>query len=646
MPTLPRLLDLRRPHSQSLAALAVLFTLLNAVKPLQVDDSAYVYYARQAAAEPSQPYGFEMFWYAHPQPANEILAPPVLPYWIGIAVRLFGENVFLWKLWLLPFSLMFVWSLDFLFRRFANGLETPLTWLTVLSPTFLPSLNLMLDIPALALGLSAVAVFMRAAGRNSLPGTLLAGLLAGLSMQAKYTGLLFPIVLLMYGFLTRQKVLALLAALLAGLLFVGWEIFVAGQHGQSHFLYHLRDTDSWLAPRDQPMTWWQGIWRRIDAKLYLFWPLLPIVGGIGPALVLLGLAALRVNQYIIVFLGGFMMIGYVAVAALEETFNVHTLLPGNADGATFGPLTLEQIIFGVYGVILIGTTVGVLWMLHVGGRNDQAVMEPAFELAEEAEASEFVVPPSGGLGPPDRLMPELQTEAAPLAEADEAAELSVLRRYVCAAARRLDWFLLLWLGLEVAGYFALTPFCAVRRVMGLIVVVTLVLGRRASRTCRTPSGAVLVWAITGGSIALGILFYLVDLTDAFAEKRAAEDAAAYIRQQDPDARIWYVGHWGFQHYAERAGMAPVVPGGFRVEPSLLRRGDWLVKPEWRLNQQMIRVDPERTARVKVLRIQDWIPLRTVQTFYGGFVPLEHHQGPRVVIEVYRVQEDWVPWYYY
>lgn len=669
MPTLPRLLDLRRPHSQSLAVLALLFTLLNAIKPLQVDDAAYYYYARQAAREPSQPYGFIVFWYQWPYPANEVLAPPLLPYWWSLAIRLFGENVFLWKLWLLPFSLLFVWSLDALFRRFARGLETPLTWLTVLSPTFFPSLNLMLDIPALALGLAGLTVFTRATARSSLTLAVLSGVLAALAMQTKYTGLLFPVVIVFYGLLFRpgslnqdrrrgRSPVRLLAGwsrgselkgalvrlflcaitviyrlrvvavsvLVAALLFLCWEMFVIRQHGQSHFLYHLDEAERLVFPQGRRVSWWQGFWMRIDRKLPLAWPFLPILGGVGPALILLGLAALRVRAWVVGLMGALLVLGYLLVAACQPTFyRVETRTLGDPDQVTvWGPLALEYVLFGVYGLLLIGTTLGVLWMLHVGGRKDRRTGDAVVDAGW-------------------RLVP-LEVEPVLCEVAGEEPAPSLLCQYVCSAQRRLDWFLLLWLGLEVAGYFALTPFPAVRRVMGLIVVVTLLAGRRAAQTCRVPGRETLVWAITGGGIALGAMFYTIDLRDAFAEKGAAEDAAAFIRARDRDARIWFVGHWGFQHYAERAGMQPVKPNGYwRVEPSLLKPGDWLVVPE-RITQQDIVIDGERVEHVVEIHNTDPVPmpLRMVQNYYGGYSPVEHQEAPRIIVHIYKVTSDWVP----
>ena len=64
---------------KALVALALLYTLLNSLKPLLIDDSAYYYYAAQLARHPFDPYGFEVFWYQAPEPANQVLAPPVLP---------------------------------------------------------------------------------------------------------------------------------------------------------------------------------------------------------------------------------------------------------------------------------------------------------------------------------------------------------------------------------------------------------------------------------------------------------------------------------------------------------------------------------------------------------------------------------------
>ena len=107
---------------------ALLLVGLNVGKPLVIDDTAYHAYAQHIAEQPGDPYGFELYWGNAPQPARDVLAPPLLPYWWAGAIALFGDHVVAWKLALLPFALTLAaaaWSLG---RRFAPGCEAPLTW--------------------------------------------------------------------------------------------------------------------------------------------------------------------------------------------------------------------------------------------------------------------------------------------------------------------------------------------------------------------------------------------------------------------------------------------------------------------------------------------------------------------------------------
>lgn len=74
-----------------LAALAL--TAANALKPLVIDDPVYIEFARQALAHPSDPYGFEVYWYKTPEPAIGFgWVPPVLSYWMAGAIAVFGEH--------------------------------------------------------------------------------------------------------------------------------------------------------------------------------------------------------------------------------------------------------------------------------------------------------------------------------------------------------------------------------------------------------------------------------------------------------------------------------------------------------------------------------------------------------------------------
>src|SRR5262249_30179537 len=122
--------------------LALIVTLANAVKPVIIDDTAYLTYARHIAAHPFDPYGFDIYWYTIPRSAFEVLAPPVLPYWLAVGIALFGEHIVLLKFWLFPFVWAFAWAVKELLRRFARGTESRLLPLIVLSPAILPTVNL------------------------------------------------------------------------------------------------------------------------------------------------------------------------------------------------------------------------------------------------------------------------------------------------------------------------------------------------------------------------------------------------------------------------------------------------------------------------------------------------------------------------
>jgi hypothetical protein len=545
---------------RSLLLLALLYTALNCVKPLIIDDAAYWYDAEQISRKPLDPYGFAILWYNAPQNANSLLAPAVLPYFIAPAVRLFGDHPMLVKLWLLPMALLFVWALYDLFRRFARGLEVPLTWMTVLSPAFLPSFNLMLDVPALALSLAAIAVFLRSLDRNSIPLATLAGLLGGLAMQTKYTALLAPAVMLVAAVVWRKPALWLPAVIVVAQVFVSWELLTALLYGQSHFLLALRDS----GPPDL------DLWTRLSVKARLILPLLGNVGGVAPAVFLLALAGMGVSGRWLLVIGAAMAAVYAVIAC--TTIDL-------AKG-----IWLEYVLFivlGFFGVVVL--LVGVTWTWMQG------------------------------LGP--------------------------------GGAKTIA-FLVVWLLLETLAYYPLTPFPAVRRVMGIVMAGTFLAAHLAARTCtQEPARRKVRWIAAFG-VVLGLGIYSVDLVEAWTQKLAAEHAAGVARSLGT-GQVWFVGHWGFQHYGEAAGMKPLI-GSYDPPPdyvplpppSDLAQGDTIVVPIFWVDQQRLDYDPEKVEPVGSFAMTDVVLLRTVWSYYSGFGPLTHRGEPeRLEVIIYRVKTD-------
>jgi hypothetical protein len=76
-------------------------------------------------------------------------------------------------------------------------------------------------------------------------------------------------------------------------------------------------------------------------------------------------------------------------------------------------------------------------------------------------------------------------------------------------------------------------------------------------------------------------------------------------------------------------------------PNLTRltRGDWLVVPEGGIAFQRVHIDDRRLELLEQLSISDRIPFSTKPAFYAGRSPIVHHEGPRVSLRVYRVNQD-------
>ncbi len=541
-----------------LLVLTLLFTLLNSFKPLHIDDAAYWYYARQMASEPLDPYGFTMHWYTYPQTANEVLAPPVLPAWWGLGIKLFGNRPILWKLWLFPFCLLFTTSLYFLFRRFAPGTEDAMTWMVTLSPIFLPSLNLMLDIPALALGLTALNVFFVACEGGQTVLGVAAGLIAGLAIETKYTAFVVPCVMLLYAMQRNQMAVGVAGICTAGWVFLCWELLVRGWYEESHFVTALQQGG--------------GV-----NKLALAGPFVMLQGGIGAPILFLALAALYGRRWLIVLAAGLVVAAFVTLLFLPQGWM--------CEGRWLRP---EDPIFFALGCLVLSTLGWATWKL-----------------------------------------------CKPL-------------RWAVRGPTQASDFLILWLLVELAAYFVLSPFAAVRRLMGFEIVAFLILARMTTFTCRTPSRKASIRCGVVFTVLLGFAYWGVDLREAFAAKFAAESAVRNIREQDRNGTIWYVGHWDFQYHMERLGAHAVIPRYpprsdtylSLPSPTVFRKGDWIVRPDRGVNQQDFDFDMNHLEEMPgEIEVEDAIPWRTVIYFYGGAIPIRHHQGPRLGVKLYRVKQS-------
>jgi hypothetical protein len=61
------------------------------------------------------------------------------------------------------------------------------------------------------------------------------------------------------------------------------------------------------------------------------------------------------------------------------------------------------------------------------------------------------------------------------------------------------------------------------------------------------------------------------------------------------------------------------------------------------NQQAVWLDWSKLVEVHDVVEEDWFPLNTVPNFYGGTGALEHHEGPRMVVRIFRAVSAFDPW---
>lgn len=522
-----------------LLATALLYTLAASARPLHADEPFTVYTARQIAHAPCDPYGFEIFWWQWPQPAYEDLLNPVVAYWNAGGMALFGDDPFVWKLWLLPFAALFAWAFLALARRFAPGLAWPLLLATVFGPALLPSLNLMQDVPALALGLTALVLYLRAEDSGSVAGALVAGLVAGLAVQTKYTALAVVGAIAVHAVLWRRPRAGLLAVGTALAVAAGWELAMTLRYGEGMLV------STWNLPQT------------FVPRAELPAALIPLAGATLPGIGLLGLGVAGLGARGVRLLALAVLAGLVALL----------WLPWHA------PLWLGT------GLLVWAGVAGAAWRVQRG----------------EATGS--------------------------------------LLRWI--DARRVPLFFILWIAGELVQYVLVSPFPAVRRMLALCVAATLLVGHAASRSRwrdRLPLASLVAL-----QVLLGIVVQGVDVLEARAGRAGAREAALRIQAQDPGARIWFVGHWGFQFYAEEAGMRPLIPDYTEV-----RRGDWLVTPT-RVDRQAVRLDPEAYEERGRIVVRDGLPLATLKFgFYIGSRPLQHQRGPRMLARLFRAERDNVP----
>jgi Dolichyl-phosphate-mannose-protein mannosyltransferase len=537
-----------RSPTLGLFALALALTIAAAAKPVLWDDEIYFQFAQFIAGHPLDPYGAPIWVAGHTGDGLHVLAPPFLLYWWAGAIALIGVNPSATAVALFPFAAIYVWSFYSLARRFAPALAMPLTAMASLSPWPLLTISYMLDFPAMALELAALALFVQGTETRSWSLLLAAGVSAGLAMETKYNAVGIVGAMLVWGILARRIVDAVLAAAVAMLMFGAVEWLIAAKYGHSHFVINFFAT--------------------ADSK-----------------------------------------------RLTSELSRLRTLLYGviqNSGPLGIGTLLLLPVVLGDRRAWIAANAVFAVTAFAVSAVGFDRVLG-------------HVIPGAT----PDR-MPMVLTASGLLGIAllIQGARLVVgLRRVLLGD--RYACFLLAWLALEVAIYFAMSPFPAARR-LGEITDVALLLVGRAAVLGRPELGdGYTVPAAAAVSAACGLVMLVISLIDGRGVEATARAAAAFARDARQGGGAWHETSLGLAHYLDAEGISRI-----ERDVTTLRRGDVLVTDF---------TDAERVAALKQAGFEPIVTIRAginlgvgvSTTFYRNANPWFAANDTRAAVMVFR-----------
>lgn len=527
---------------------AFLMNMANLLEPVTVDDVCHHYYAEQVSRDPLQPYEFESIWHQKPVDAWTIMVAPVHSYYWAPGIWLFGDSVLGWHLWFLPVQWLFCFSLLLLLRRWLRRGADSVMAILALGPAVLPGLNLMLEVPMLALGLSSLVALQRSFDRRSLGWAAFAGILWGVAFQTKYSAMaFFPPWFLLAFFRCRWREW-LLGGCAAGATVLGIEALMSWSHeeGGSYFLQQLSFA--------QVRVWshlWKGMFQHVG-----------ILGIPAALLAMIGFGAGRKLLWSAV---AFYAVGVLLVGLFPDDGDL-TLADGAIDSIAYVSMA------GLSWLLLTAMLIG---FLHAG--------------------------------------------------------LSGLRGWRVTGSRAMRLFLVAWCVCEIISSFVVSPFPAARRVLMVVVAFTASAGWFAVRRAGHEA---LLRGVVVVAVLLGAFVQGLDYLEGRAWVNASHGAVAYARQEYPHATLYFTGGWGFEFYAPRAGMAPLLEG--RTQ---LLEGDLIAVAAIDHGEEPWFEPDPRIEEVKLLSFgNDGIPWSTQFSYYSGQRPFDGQIGPRFYVRILRAKK--------
>ncbi len=344
-----------------LALTATGIALFALIKPVHIDDTVVLHVAANILRDPLRPFAGEFFWLEEPQPLAKVTTnPPLVSYWLAPWIALAGYREWVLHLSFAPFVALLMWGMHRLATRWlgAEWAWWAVGWL-MLSPAVLPGMNLMRDVPALALLVGGLACWVEGVERRGARWLAAGALLVGLAGLAKYTALIGVLLVALYTL--QQRAYGALGWLTLALVpIAGWSALNLWADGEVHLVY---------------------LWQERRGSAPLGAKLLPGVVGLGASTLLW----LGVRRRFKAALGdGWRWkVALLALAAAGVVGWYHLQFAGQ-------PMYLQSLLWLVAGVIVLGLAVGV-GSPHVGAHGRAPLHPESTPLHTESAPPHFVL---------------------------------------------------------------------------------------------------------------------------------------------------------------------------------------------------------------------------------------------------------------
>lgn len=219
-------------------------TVFNITKPVQLDDSIYLEITQKLVLHPAHIMSELIAVGGRLQPIWQMNQPHAL-YWLyAVVFKIAGNSQLALHALMALFTFLAIWGFTKLLRRFPVRHAQLLLFLFVLGPAFIPSQNLMTDIPLLAALLWVSEFFLASLERSTTLKNVSWGLILSIACLIKYTALaMIPVILIILWRTKKWRSGWPLIIPLAAL--VGWSIYNLFDYGHVHLLQRSLAGGNW-----------------------------------------------------------------------------------------------------------------------------------------------------------------------------------------------------------------------------------------------------------------------------------------------------------------------------------------------------------------------------------------------------------------